>query len=121
MPVAFPPAHRGLARVGSAFALAVALPIVTPRAQIASRHHLVLTSQTTGSALLDVDSVTGVVRTLPRFALDRHAPLACTWDPIGRHAVVAVAGPAGSIVARGAVSTKAALPLHHGWCWRVSR
>lgn len=72
-------------------ALAAGLP-----AQIATGHYLALTTRApAGSALLDIDP-NGTVRTLRRFAADGATPLACTWDPLARHAIVAVATPSGS-------------------------
>ena len=74
---------------------------VFPSAQIPTGHYVVLTATPAGgSALLDVDPTTGIVRALPGFSLDGLPPLACTWDPVARHTIVAVRSPIGSIVAR---------------------
>lgn len=76
-------------------ALAAGLP-----AQIATGHYLALTTRApAGSALLDI-APNGTVRALRRFAADGAAPLACTWDPIARHAIVAVTTASGSALHR---------------------
>lgn len=81
-------------------AVLVAWLTTTATAQLQRDHHLVLARRGAGSALFDVDPVGGSVAPLRGFALDSLPPLACTWDPIGRHAVVAVDAPLGSLVFR---------------------
>ncbi|MCC6673385.1 MAG: hypothetical protein IT458_20170 [Planctomycetes bacterium] len=73
-------------------ALAGALP-----AQVPTGHYLVLTTRApAGAALLDADPATGTHRALRRFAADGATPLACTWDPVARHAIVALAVASGT-------------------------
>lgn len=73
----------------------------TLSAQVPTGHFLVLTTRAgTGSALHQLDPVLGTIRSLRRFGADGGAPLACTFDPVARHAIVAVAVPGGSAIYR---------------------
>jgi hypothetical protein len=73
----------------------------TASAQLPSGHFVVLgATPTGGSALVSVDPGSGAVVPLPTFSTANAPPLACVYDPIARHVVVAVATGAGSTLTR---------------------
>ncbi|MBK8976246.1 MAG: hypothetical protein IPM29_09980 [Planctomycetes bacterium] len=85
----------------TALLLATLIVAARPTAQIASGHLVVLAATPAGgSALFDVDPGSGAVRALPGFSVDALPPQACVFDPVGRHALVAVGTGAGSLLVR---------------------